>query len=144
MPPTKKKSKQNGTKKKIRRKRVSYTKPINNPSWFKPGWKGGPGRPPLTKEQVATVAAFREACRERTPEAMMVIEELMARADRDGVRLNAAEYIIDQGQGAATIRAELSGPNGGPIPTQNLPLTKEQLKEELIKRGLPTDVLTGD
>lgn len=140
--PTEKKSKQNGKKKKIRRKRVSYTKPASNPSWFKPGWKGGPGRPKLTPDQVATVSAFRQACRERTPEAMVVIEELMQRADRDGVRLNAAQYVIDQGQGTAVIRTELTGKDGGPIQTQDVTLTREEVLAELTRRGLPTSVLS--
>lgn len=149
MPPTKKKTKKRGSikaKKRDRRRKTNrpYTKPAHNPSWWPKGKSAHPeGRPRLTPEQVATTEAFRQACRERTPEAMLVIEELMQLADRDGVRLNAAQYVIDQGQGTAAIRAELSGPNGGPIATQNLPLTKEQIKEELIRRGLPTDILTG-
>lgn len=40
-----------------------------------------------------------------------------------------------------TERHEVSGLNGGPIQTQNVPMTKEQLEAELAARGLPTTIL---
>lgn len=136
-------------KRKITRKRLrkrKYTKPANNPSWFKEGNDFGNrfGRPRLTPEQAKDSALFREACRERSPRALEILEELAEHADRDSVRVNSTEIILAYGHGRPTQHNTLSGPNGGPIPTQNLPLTKEQLKDELARRGLPTDILTGE
>lgn len=131
------------TRKKIRKRK--YTKPAHNPSWFPPGQSANPfGRPRLTPEQAQDSAKFREACRERSPRALEILEELAERADRDSVRVNSTEIILAYGHGRPTQHNTLSGPNGGPIPTQNLPLTKEQLKDELARRGLPTDILTGE
>ena len=38
-------------------------------------------------------------------------------------------------------RREVSGPEGGPVQTQSVPLTPEELREELRRRGLPEKVL---
>lgn len=135
--------------KKITRKKIpkrKYTKPATNPSWYGHGpKKPNPfGRPRLTPEQAQDSAKFREACRERSPRALEILEELAEHADRDSVRVNSTEIILAYGHGRPTQHNTLSGPNGGPIPTQNLPLTKEQLKDELARRGLPTDILTGE
>lgn len=142
MAPNKKKTRI--TRKPIRKRK--YTKPLTNPSWYGHGDKQpNPfGRPRLTEQQAKDSKAFREACRERSPQALEIIEGLALSADRDSVRLSATEVILAYGHGRPIQPNTLSGPDGGPIPTQNLPLTKEQLKEELVRRGLPTDVLTGD
>lgn len=131
------------TRKRIRRRK--YTKPLTNPSWYGHGdKKPNPfGRPRLTEQQAKDSKAFREACRERSPHALEIIEQLAVMADRDSVRLSSAEVILAYGHGRPTQSTEVSGPGGGPITSQNLPLTKEQLLEELVRRGLPTDVLKG-
>jgi len=126
-------------------KRRAYTRPKENPSWFKKGEINNPlGRPRLTPAQTKDRAAFQQACRDRTPDAMGVIEELMSQADRDSTRLVAASYIIDHGFGGAAIRAELTGKDGGPIQTQDVPLSEDELRAELLKRGLPTVILNDE
>lgn len=129
-------------KQKRRRKR-HYTKPAHNPSWFEKGNSASPGRPRLTPEQIKDRASFRQACRDRSPRAMEVIEELMDHADRDSVRMSAASYLVDHGFGAPANRTELTGENGAPIQTQDVPLTEEELVAELTRRGLPLVLLTS-
>lgn len=141
--------KQPAPNKKITRKPIrkrKYTKPVTNPSWYGHGSKQpNPfGRPKLTAQQAQDSKAFREACRERSPHALEVIEGLAERADRDSVRLSASEVILAYGHGRPIQTNEVSGPNGGPMISQNLPLTKEQLLEELVRRGLPIDILKGE
>lgn len=134
-------------KKKISRKRLrkrKYTKPETNPSWFGHGKEPNKfGRPKLTPEQARDSKLFREACKDRSPRALEILEELAERADRDSVRVNSTEIILAYGHGRPSQPTTISGPDGGPIETRNLPLTKEQLLEELMRRGLPTDILTG-
>mgnify|MGYP001569449425 CR=1 FL=1 len=66
---------------------------------FPKGVTGNPGgRPKRTAEEMDLIAA----CKERTPEALKVIEGLMVGAASDSVRLNSAIYIIDRAYGKAT------------------------------------------
>lgn len=130
-------------KEKITKTKRKYTKPLHNPSWWKKGEVQNPhGRPKLTPEQLATSRMFRQACRERSPEALEAIEMLTVHADRDSVRLAASSFIIEHGFGKALQTIEASGPDGGPIPVSTTPLSKEQLLDELKRRGLPLDILT--
>lgn len=67
---------------------------------FRPGQSGNPGgRPKLTPEQKAQALHLYEACRLKTLQAIEVIEQLMYKADRDSVRLAAAQFIIERGWG---------------------------------------------
>ena len=62
------------------------------------------GRPKRTEEEEMLIAA----CREKTPEALSVIESLMRRSQNDRVRLAAAQFIIERGWGKAPERIELA------------------------------------
>jgi hypothetical protein len=65
---------------------------------FKPGQSGNPGgRVKKTPEEFALI----EACKQRSPDALNVILEIMAHGDGDKVRLSAAQYVIDRGYGKA-------------------------------------------
>jgi len=71
------------------------------------------GRPKITPEEIDLIAA----CKTKTTAALVVIENLMTRASNDGVRLNAAAYIIERAYGKAVqptavtgkLKLELSG-----------------------------------
>lgn len=67
---------------------------------YKPGQSGNPGgRRKLTSEQKAELTHFIEACRLRSREALQVIVQLMKHADRETVRLAAAQFIIERAYG---------------------------------------------
>jgi hypothetical protein len=61
------------------------------------------GRPKRTQEEVDLIAA----CKEKTPEALEVIQDLMTNSTNDRVRLAAAEYILDRAWGKPTQRQEI-------------------------------------
>jgi uncharacterized protein DUF5681 len=68
---------------------------------FKPGRSGNPGgRPKLSPEQKVQRFELVKACRSKSPQALAVIEQLMHRADRDSVRLEAS-LIVERGWGKA-------------------------------------------
>jgi hypothetical protein len=94
-------------------KRVPQRK---NSRSFQPGRSGNPlGRPALTPEQKVQETALIQACRERTRAALAVIETLMRTADRDSVKLAAAQFIIERGHGKAIQRNELGVHSDKPI-----------------------------
>jgi len=96
------------------------------PHAFKPGKSGNPqGRPKKTPEQLELEAA----CRTKTKDALTVILALMKVADKDSVRLSAAEFIIERGWGKAVQPNEHSGKDGEPI--------KHQITIELVKGAAP-------
>jgi hypothetical protein len=75
---------------------------------FKPGQSGNPGgRPKRTAEEFALI----EACRQKSPEALGVIEHLMKHAEKDAVRLAAAIFIIERGYGKHLPAGEAPPPN---------------------------------
>ncbi len=81
-------------------------------SAFKPGTSGNPGgRPKRTPEEFA----FEAACREKTTEALGMIQQLMRKADKDSVRLSAAIFILERGWGKAVQMNEHTGKNSEPI-----------------------------
>lgn len=70
---------------------------------FKKGLSGNPGgRPKRKAEEVDLI----EACKQKTPEALDVIETLMHEGSNERVRLAAAAFIIERGWGKATKRVE--------------------------------------
>jgi len=72
-----------------KKSRTSYVK----------GSSGNPsGRPKRTPEELDLIAA----CKEKTPAALKVIENLMTSASSDSVKLTAAISIIERGYGKAT------------------------------------------
>lgn len=83
---------------------------------FQPGKSGNPGgRPKLTPEEKAEELALEVACREKTEEALATIVSLMNKADKDSVRLAAAQFVIERGRGKAVQSNMHGGPNGAPI-----------------------------
>lgn len=73
---------------------------------FAKGQSGNPGgRPPKTEEE----RTLEQMCKEKTPEALKIILELMAGSKMDRAKLAAAQYIIDRGWGKAKESVELSG-----------------------------------
>ncbi|SEO78077.1 DUF5681 domain-containing protein [Nitrosovibrio sp. Nv6] len=75
---------------------------------FKKGQSGNPGgRPKLTKEALDLV----QACKDKTPGALRVIEKIMTSGETEKNRLAAAQYIIDRGYGKAVqaVEANLNG-----------------------------------
>jgi hypothetical protein len=73
---------------------------------FVKGKSGNPGgRPPKTDEE----RTLEQMCKEKTPEALKTILELMAGSKMDRAKLAAAQYIIDRGWWKAKESVELSG-----------------------------------
>lgn len=65
---------------------------------FVKGQSGNPGgRKPKTEEE-RTLEAM---CKERTPEALATVLEIMRASNQDKARLSAAQYVIDRGWGKA-------------------------------------------
>ncbi len=62
---------------------------------FKPGWAGGPGRPPESPE----VKSLKKAAKEFTHEALEMIVSIMRGSKEDRVRLSAAELVLIRGWG---------------------------------------------
>ncbi len=83
---------------------------------FQPGQSGNPsGRPKLTPEERAEELAFGAACRGKTAEALKTIFLLMKKADKDSVKLAAAQFILERGWGKAVQRNVHGGISEAPI-----------------------------
>lgn len=78
------------------------------PASFKPGQSGNPGgRPKRTPEEQAREFELINACKAKTPEALVTIVRLMNTADKDSVRLQAAAFIIERAYGKAVEKKEV-------------------------------------
>ena len=87
----------------------------------KPFRKGQSGNPGGRRKRTAEEVQLIEACREKTPEALAVIQELMDNGTNDRVRLAAAQFIIERGYGKAPERiALLDAREQGPLPGAEL------------------------
>ena len=74
---------------------------------FKPGQSGNPkGRPPRTPDEFNLMLA----CKEKTPQAVLRITQLMEKADKDSVCLNAAMFIVERAYGKAVQPTEDRSP----------------------------------
>lgn len=81
---------------------------------FKPGISGNPGgRPKRTEQEFELIAA----CKDKTPEALAVLESIMANGENERNRITAALAIIERAHGKAVQPTTLSGPEGGPVET---------------------------
>lgn len=79
---------------------------------FPKGVSGNPGgRPPKTEEQ-RTLEAM---CRDKSVEALAVLENIMANGENERNRITAALAIIERGHGKAIQQTTLSGPDGGAL-----------------------------
>lgn len=91
---------------------------------FQPGQSGNKvGRPAKTDEE-RTLEAM---CREKTPDALGTILDIMRESQNDRARLSAAQYVVDRGWGKARESLELSG-------TVTLSIA-EQIKQAHARRG---------
>jgi len=98
---------------------------------FEKGQSGNPGgRPKRTAEEVDLI----EACREKTPEALETILQLMDESDNDRVRLAAAQYVIERGWGKAPERIELVAA-AVDVSTEDLDLSPLDVYLRVIKGG---------
>jgi hypothetical protein len=96
---------------------------------FAKGVSGNPGgRPKRTQEEVDLIAA----CKEQTPEALEVIQDLMANSSNDRVRLAAAEYILDRAWGKPTQRQEIEPIQLEVFTTDRRP---EEVYQEMLEAG---------
>lgn len=76
---------------------------------FKPGVSGNPaGRAKKTPQELDLIAA----CKAKTPDALNVIVQLMQTADKDSVRLAAAQSIIERAYGKPVQPADVSVSGG--------------------------------
>jgi hypothetical protein len=82
---------------------------------FEPGKSGNPsGRAKRTQEELDLI----NACKEKTADALGVIEQIMLNGENERNRLSAAQYIIDRAYGKAVQQTELSGKDGEPFTIQ--------------------------
>jgi hypothetical protein len=97
---------------------------------FQPGKSGNPGgRPKLTPEEKAEQTALEQACRDQTKEALKTILRLMKSADKDSVKLAAAQFVLERGWGKAVQLNVHGGPNGEPI--------EHRIMVEFVKGAAP-------
>jgi len=73
---------------------------------FVKGRSGNPGGRPAKTEEERSLEAM---CKERTPDALATILQIMSTGEQERSRLSAAQYIIDRGWGKAKESVELSG-----------------------------------
>lgn len=85
---------------------------------FQPGQSGNKGGRPKKTEEERTL---EQMCKDKTPDALATILEIMSNGVNERARLAAGQYIIDRGWGKAKESVELSG-------TVNLSIA-EQIKQ---------------
>lgn len=82
---------------------------------FQKGQSGNPsGRAKRTQEELDLI----DACKEKTPAALGVIEQIMMSGENERNRLAAAQYIVDRAYGKAVQQTELTGKGGEPFTIQ--------------------------
>jgi hypothetical protein len=87
----------------------SGKKPRGPGKKFVPGVSGNPGgRPRRTPEELDLIAA----CREKTLDALDVIQRLMVNSSNDRVKMDCALAILERAYGRPTQPTTISTPNG--------------------------------
>lgn len=87
-------------------------------SW-KPGQSGNPaGRPPLPDE-------YKDSIKALAKKGLQALDAILDNP-RHFRHEQACEYVVNRAHGTPTVRAEISGPDGGPVQVANL-TTAERL-----------------
>ena len=73
---------------------------------FAKGQSGNPGGRQAKTEEERSLEAM---CREKTPEALATVLQIMQGGQQERARLAAAQYVIDRGWGKALESVKLSG-----------------------------------
>ena len=72
---------------------------------FEKGQSGNPaGRAKITSEELDLIAA----CKQRSPNALLVIDRIMATSKSDRTALAAAMYVIDRAYGQPRLNGEIN------------------------------------
>jgi hypothetical protein len=114
-------------------------KPRGSAKRFFPGRSGNPdGRPKRTAEVLDLILA----CKAKTPEALAIIADLMAKGD-NRIRLAAALAIIERGYGKPTQPTTHAGGTGGSVQVEAIRTDWEALRASMAlpasmrERGTP-------
>jgi hypothetical protein len=79
-----------------------------------------------------------QACKAMTPEALVTIVRLMKTADKDGVRLQAAAFIIERAYGKSVEKKEVLHGLLDDMATDELLEMKRQVQQlRLTNKGAP-------
>lgn len=97
---------------------------------FKPGQSGNPGGRPAKTEEQRTLEAM---CREKTPEALAVVLNIMQHGGSERSQLAAAEIVIERGHGKPVERQETGKPGEF---SENRDELNARIKERAIKLGV--------
>ena len=76
---------------------------------FEKGWKGGPGRPPMTQEE-------KDIRKMTLIHAEAAVKALVDNLTKDSGSVAAAKEILDRAFGKPIQKNEHTGPDGSPIP----------------------------
>lgn len=71
--------------------------------------KGKSGNPGGRAKKTEAEQTLEQMCKEKTPEALATILEIMSEGESHKVKLSAAQYVIDRGWGRAAQSLTLEG-----------------------------------
>lgn len=76
---------------------------------FQPGKTGNPGGRPKKTEEERTL---EQMCRDKTPDALGVLIQIMEKGEQERNRMTAAMAIIERGYGKAVQPTTIGNPDG--------------------------------